>query len=116
MIDFYVIEHYALKNGLSIENSTKLHNELEIFLKNASLENHLVPSKKIDDVWHNFILHTKKYSKYCFENFNKFIHHNPYMPNFIKEISCDTEDCDASIENLLKADCDGGSCDSQVSN
>lgn len=38
----------------------------------------------IDEMWHNFILHTKQYHKYCMDKFKKFIHHEP-TPNTEKE-------------------------------
>lgn len=31
----------------------------------------------IDEMWHTFILHTKQYFNFCFEKFNRFIHHRP---------------------------------------
>lgn len=34
----------------------------------------------IDEMWHNFILHTKHYYKFCLENFKRFIHHSPTPP------------------------------------
>ncbi|MDB5259277.1 MAG: hypothetical protein JWO73_485 [Candidatus Taylorbacteria bacterium] len=38
----------------------------------------LSPSKKIDEAWHNFIVFTKEYAKFCETNFGFFIHHNPF--------------------------------------
>ncbi|GAB3335866.1 hypothetical protein GCM10027429_18510 [Marivirga atlantica] len=35
------------------------------------------PLAIIDEMWHNFILHTRSYHKYCMEKFRKFIHHEP---------------------------------------
>lgn len=34
----------------------------------------------IDEMWHNFILHTRQYYKFCIKNFRRFIHHNPTPP------------------------------------
>ncbi len=31
----------------------------------------------IDEMWHNFILFTNDYGKFCFENFGRYIHHQP---------------------------------------
>jgi len=35
------------------------------------------PLLVIDEMWHNFILHTKQYHQYCMKKFRKFIHHEP---------------------------------------
>ena len=35
-----------------------------------------VPSKKVDHAWHEFILCTKEYTKYC-RDFGSYIHHDP---------------------------------------
>jgi hypothetical protein len=31
----------------------------------------------IDEMWHNFILFTKEYDRYCQSKFGVFVHHNP---------------------------------------
>jgi hypothetical protein len=36
-----------------------------------------VISPEIDEVWHNFILFTREYNKFCESVFGKFIHHTP---------------------------------------
>lgn len=37
----------------------------------------LVPPKKIDEAWHNFLLFTEEYDFFCEEFFGTFIHHQP---------------------------------------
>ncbi len=133
MIDHFVIEHYSQKKKISFIESQKLHIELEMFLSEASKGGVLIPSVQIDDVWHNFILHTKKYDDYCKEKFNKFIHHNPYLIS-LEEKSCESNDegtiappnCDSytlekhQLNMIANCGSDGGgsscgsSCDSQV--
>ena len=34
-------------------------------------------SEKVDNMWHNFILFTSDYTKFCKEHTGKFIHHEP---------------------------------------
>lgn len=34
-------------------------------------------SEVVDDLWHEFILHTKEYHKFCKNTFGKYIHHHP---------------------------------------
>lgn len=38
----------------------------------------ITPSPEIDKVWHQHILHTKKYEFDCLNIFGKFLHHNPF--------------------------------------
>ena len=37
----------------------------------------IVPTFEVDLVWHEHILHTKKYAADCEMLFGKFLHHNP---------------------------------------
>lgn len=37
----------------------------------------LIPSPKVDEVWHNFILFTEDYGKFCQDHFGRFINHRP---------------------------------------
>lgn len=37
----------------------------------------IVPSPKVDDMWHDFILFTEDYEKFCKMNVGRFIHHRP---------------------------------------
>lgn len=39
----------------------------------------------IDEMWHNFILHTKQYYNFCVQHFKKFIHHEPTPPKVKRE-------------------------------
>ena len=41
------------------------------------------PSKEIDEMWHCFILHTIDYHKFCWENFGRFLHHDPTKTPYI---------------------------------
>jgi hypothetical protein len=36
-----------------------------------------MPSQVVDDAWHEFILFTKAYQKFCLSAFGKFLHHSP---------------------------------------
>ena len=36
-----------------------------------------MPSKAVDDLWHEFILFTKHYNAFCNKAFGKFLHHTP---------------------------------------
>ncbi len=36
-----------------------------------------MPSQVADDLWHEFILHTKNYQQFCRHSFGRFLHHTP---------------------------------------
>jgi hypothetical protein len=36
-----------------------------------------MPSKAVDDLWHEFILFTRHYNNFCQKAFGKFLHHTP---------------------------------------
>ena len=38
---------------------------------------HSMPSRVVDDAWHEFILHTREYHHFCEGAFGKFLHHSP---------------------------------------
>ena len=44
----------------------------------ASRRNYVsMPSQVVDDLWHEFILHTKSYEQFCKQAFGHFFHHTP---------------------------------------
>jgi hypothetical protein len=49
------------------------------FLKLVSTGMSVVPTKDVDEVWHNHILDTEEYAKDCQRCFGYFVHHHPYM-------------------------------------
>lgn len=36
-----------------------------------------MPSQAVDDAWHEFILFTRQYDKFCRRSFGRFLHHTP---------------------------------------
>ena len=53
----------------------------------------LVPSREIDEFWHNHILYTKNYFQDCLNIFGHYLHHEPVSPN---------EDSQQLINDYLK--------------
>ncbi len=51
----------------------------KFFLCNLMAKGEFVsmPSKVVDDLWHEFILFTKHYDAFCKKAFGKFLHHTP---------------------------------------
>jgi hypothetical protein len=38
-----------------------------------------MPSRIVDDLWHQFILYTHEYQQFCAEAFGRFMHHTPVV-------------------------------------
>jgi len=85
------IRDYTLPPGL-FEKLRKEHPQLD--LKDCQLVGHALrqfflcylksgkrdvamPSQAVDDLWHEFILYTRNYEKFCRRAFGGFLHHTP---------------------------------------
>lgn len=55
----------------------------QFFLVYLRSNKHLVgmPSRVVDDLWHEFILDTKKYTEFCKKAFGRYFHHIPASKN-----------------------------------
>ncbi len=51
-----------------------------LFLIRKNEGEFLVPTRNIDEVWHNHILYTKNYLHDCMNIFGHYLHHDPEMP------------------------------------
>lgn len=52
-----------------------------LFLIKSNKDEALVPSRLIDEFWHNHILYTKNYTEDCLHIFGHYLHHEPASPN-----------------------------------
>ena len=50
-----------------------------LYLCNLAAPKSLTPSKRVDDIWHQFILFTRSYMVFCDKSFGQFIHHQPSL-------------------------------------
>lgn len=62
----YQVE-YAAKGFLSFLSVCKAFPNMNIPM----------PSETVDEIWHEFILHTKDYALFCDKHLGKFLHHTP---------------------------------------
>ncbi|WKK73621.2 hypothetical protein QYS49_16960 [Marivirga salinae] len=97
--DNIIIEGFMDRYTVNREEATEILQETKKWLWLAS-EN--IKEKKgfrlfidnslliIDEMWHNFILHTRIYQKFCNEKLNLFVHHEP-TPASEKIIGFDSE-------------------------
>jgi hypothetical protein len=71
-----------IEKGWSIDKIDMIENEYKAFLSLAGESSkynfRIVPSKDIDEFWHQHILDTEKYIKDCIDIFGRVIHHFPY--------------------------------------
>lgn len=83
-----VMYDYQEARNLSTEDAARACTELSKFLEIcARSDQPLSPSVAVDDVWHEFILHTQDYAEYCENTFNKMIHHHPVRTAPVDEIA-----------------------------
>lgn len=52
-----------------------------LLLQKIHFTENLVPTRQIDEFWHNHILHTQEYTNDCLQIFGVYLHHNPASPN-----------------------------------
>ena len=74
-----VVRRFAYKRQLGVNDAQQLFQELETFLDHASTCV-ATPSSRIDDAWHEFILHTKDYGEFCRDRYGRLVHHVPTSP------------------------------------
>lgn len=80
-----VVRRFAYKKKARIRDAKALFANLSSFLDQAYQEAS-TPTSEIDDAWHEFILHTKEYIRYCETRYGRLIHHVPTSP-----ISCESD-------------------------
>ncbi|MGA4607340.1 glycine-rich domain-containing protein [Pseudoalteromonas maricaloris] len=57
-----------------VELGLKQFFQANLLLEDQSLA---MPSRVVDALWHEFILHTQEYHSFCYEAFDRFLHHCP---------------------------------------
>ena len=88
----------------------------------------IVPSKTVDQFWHQHILDTQKYAEDCQRIFGFFVHHFPYFGMRGEEDAANLKRCFIESQELLRkefgeemsigatsAECDSSACDGQPS-
>ncbi|MER6690354.1 glycine-rich domain-containing protein [Streptomyces minutiscleroticus] len=45
----------------------------------------LSPSRQVDPGWHVFLLHSREYARWCQEQFGRFLHHNPFKGQRLRD-------------------------------
>jgi hypothetical protein len=74
--DSYPLPRWTRKDAL---HCCQLYKNFLFLLKKHKPEA-LVPSRQIDEFWHNHILYTKNYVDDCMQIFGQYQHHQPASP------------------------------------
>lgn len=74
-IPFEVIERFAAKHSLPLEQSISVYDEVVAYLDKKDGSS---PTELVDEAWHQFILHTKEYQQFCKARYGRFVHHIPH--------------------------------------
>lgn len=73
-----VVCRYAMRLGLSNSEAQVHWQELMKFLTVcAASDDAYCPSRELDQIWHEFLLHTRDYDEFCTEVLGVFVHHEP---------------------------------------
>ena len=70
----------ARRPELSAEQRTEVFAGLDDYFqlcRKAGRRMVAMPSQAVDDAWHEFILFTRQYDKFCRHAFGRFLHHTP---------------------------------------
>lgn len=70
----------ARRPELSAEQRSTIFASLEDYFqlcRKAERRMVAMPSQAVDDAWHEFILFTRQYDKFCQQAFGRFLHHTP---------------------------------------
>jgi len=78
-----VVERFRANYGVSLEEARELFEETKKWLWLCGTRPQSMrltvfgPMKRLDEMWHTFILFTREYTEYCMDNFGFYIHHAP---------------------------------------
>lgn len=75
-------ENYPMPRWIKAEadHCCQLYKNFLYLMKKHPNEN-LVPTREIDEFWHNHILYTKNYLRDCLQIFGHYLHHDPASPD-----------------------------------
>jgi len=106
-----IFDRMIVKYKWSKRRTEKAVREYREFLYISQvLETSLSPTTEADEIWHQHILHTKKYADDCKKTFGRFLHHYPFSVVLKKVCGvCETNeekvDCKCDIQRTKAAFC-----------
>jgi hypothetical protein len=73
-----VVKRISRENRVRQKTAARwLHEALKFLDVVADSKEPIAPSKKVDEAWHAFILHTSQYMSWCESRYGRYIHHVP---------------------------------------
>ena len=76
-----IVDRLSRANNLDSSEAELLFEDTKKYLYLcAKYPGKMIPTRALDDGWHNFILFTEDYANFCKENFGRYIHHRPTSP------------------------------------
>ncbi len=83
----FLQERMLSKYDWSTERTTNALKRYKQYLYIVFIEpNSICPTKDVDEVWHQHILHTRLYEEHCHKIFGKMLHHEPFKSGEEKQI------------------------------
>ena len=78
-----LLRKYCMEHSLPIETAREHEREIKRFLALSVINSSTkyVMSGPMDELWHSFILFTKKYHDFCYLVAGHYIHHAPSIPS-----------------------------------
>jgi len=78
-----LLRKYCMQHALPIETAREHEREIKRFLVLSVINSSTkyVMSGPMDELWHSFILFTKKYHDFCYLVAGHYIHHAPSIPS-----------------------------------
>ena len=78
-----LLRKYCMEHALPIEAAREHEREIKRFLALSVINSSTkyMMSGPMDELWHSFILFTKKYHDFCYLVAGHYIHHTPSIPN-----------------------------------
>lgn len=104
-----VVERFLKLYEIEKKHAEQLFVETLKFLWACSVCRHVLgPVTIIDEMWHNFILFTGDYAKFCNDYLGRYIHHNPAEDESRSELvrSAALDGYDSPLERQLDSLCD----------
>jgi hypothetical protein len=78
-----VVDSFRANHDVSLEEARELFEDTKKWLWLCGTRPRSMrltvfgPMKRLDEMWHTFILFTREYTEYCMDNFGFYIHHAP---------------------------------------
>ena len=100
----HVVNRTQKRMGWSDSDTAAIYKE---YLRYLTIEqsfpsSNLVPSELVDEIWHDHILHTKRYAQDCHKMFGKYLHHLPETDPMAGGIKPDITETLANYRTLFK--------------